>query len=464
MKSLTSKILLSYLLVVAVAFSVAIMSFYPIMIGFLDRRAKIGLEKQAWEIAFYLDRERSGAAMPHEDSLPLSILLLGRSVETDYLALDPQDMITDSSVPQQFPIQKRLTDLPVKLRENGSYNKNVANIYETRDYLSVEVPIGASTNSNGTVLTFIPLETLNGMQREMMLAIIRSLFIALAVALLVAYFLGRYLVRPLKALEHYAQSVAERRFDMRFEVTSDDELGRLAKAFNNMADQLESYDLRMRRFFQNNSHELKTPLMSIQGYAEGIKDGIFTGPKMQNAVEVICKESQRLRKLVDQIIDISILEHPQESTYLLPHDLKTILDEVIESVGGYALEKNVRLQADVEPGIWVIGDWDKLQRMFVNLLSNAIRHSWGSVVVEASAVQSSGQVVVKVQDDGPGFSPVDLEHAFDYFYKGSDEGSGLGLSIVSLIVKEHGGTIRIYNSDSGGAVVEVTLPVLMNDK
>jgi signal transduction histidine kinase len=202
--------------------------------------------------------------------------------------------------------------------------------------------------------------------------------------------------------------------------------------------------------------------MSIQGYAEGIKDGVFTGPKLLSSIEIIHKESVRLRKIVDEIIDISILEQFHENSYFLPHDLKSILDEVIESIGGYAHEKNVRIQSGVEPGIWVIGDWDKLQRLFANLLSNAIRYAGGLVSIAASAADAR-QVTVRIQDDGPGFTEEDLEHAFDYFYKGSDEGTGLGLPIVSLIVQEHGGAVRIYNSEAGGAVVEVSLPILADD-
>ncbi len=321
--------------------------------------------------------------------------------------------------------------------------------------MAAEVPVG--TADGGTVMTFISFRALQTVYQETLLVILGSLLTALFIALLIAFFLIRYLVKPLKKLEEYAQAVGNRQFEMRLDTKLDDELAQLATAFNQMADQLQSYDEGMRRFFQNASHEMKTPLMSINGYAEGIRDGVFTGPALDNAIEIIHKESLRLRNVVENMIDITILEQPH-NTYFLPNDLCYIMEQVIETVGGYALERRVQIESEVRPNNWVIGDWDQLHILFVNLLSNGIRHASSYVTVNCLLIDGGTKVLIKVQDDGTGFTSIDIEHAFDYFYTGVKSGSGLGLTIVKKIVEEHTGTIRIYNADQGGAIVEIVLP------
>lgn len=449
-KSISTKILVSYQAVVFFTFLVTALAFYPMLVGVLERRAEIGLEKQAWEIAYTIG---SGIQPSAEQKLPLTILLLGRSVESDFLWIDAEDDIMFSSRPEQFPLGINMAQLQQNLREDMEFDRNLANTFKNEMYLAAEVPV----SGGGTVLTFVAISTLQTMYRETLLMIFGSLLAALLIALLVAFFLIRYLMKPLRSLENYAQAVGNRQFDKRLEVKSDDELAALAIAFNEMADRLKSYDESQRRFFQNASHELKTPLMSINGYAEGIRDGLFTGPELDKAIDIIHRESLRLRNVVENMIDITILEQPH-NIYLLPHELGHIMEEVLDSVGGYALERGVRIEIRIPAVTWIVGDWDQLHSLFVNLLSNAIRHAISKITVEASTIDDGTKVRIRVEDDGSGFSQSDFEHAFDYFYTSGHTGSGLGLTIVKKIVEEHAGRIRIYNSVSGGAIVETILP------
>ncbi len=431
-------------------FLVTALAFYPILVGVLEKRAEIGLEKQAWEIAHTIS---SGTIPPEDNKTPLTILLLGRSVESDFLWLSDQERIIYSSWPEKFPVDKFLSQLPQKLRQEESFNRNKANIFKNDIYLVAEVP----ESNGGTVMTFVAFSKLQYMYRETLLTVFCSLAVALVMALLIAFFLIRYLVRPLRSLEDFAKAVGNRQFDLRLNLRSDDELAQLAIAFNNMADRLQSYDESRSRFFQNASHELKTPLMSINGYAEGIRDGVFTGPALNHAIEIIHKESLRLRDVVESMIDITILEQPHE-TYFLPHNLSYIMEQVVETIGGYALERGVQIKLEVAPYAWVIGDWDQLHSLFVNILSNAVRHAKSSITVISVIGNGNTKSIIRIMDDGNGFTKKDLAHAFDYFYTGDKNGSGLGLTIAKKIVEEHSGTIKINNSAQGGAVVEIVLP------
>jgi hypothetical protein len=187
-KSISSKILISYLGVVVFTFIITALAFYPILVGVLEKRAEIGLEKQAWEIAYTIG---SGSVPSQEHNLPLTILLLGRSVESDYLWIDPQDTIALSSRPEQYPVGNSLSQLPESLRGAKAFDRSKANIYKNENYLSAEVPAGGG----GTVLTFVSISTLQSMYRETLLMIFGSLLAALMAALLIAYFLISYLVK-----------------------------------------------------------------------------------------------------------------------------------------------------------------------------------------------------------------------------------------------------------------------------
>jgi len=435
------------------------LAFYPIMVGVLETRAQISLEKQAWEIAYIVGSRQSEALNP-EAGLPASILLLGRSVESNYMVVGADSRIVFSSQPQDFPVGQRLSDLSYHLRQQPM-DPTRANIYSSRDYLAVEVPIGTAPDTSGTVITFVALQTLQAMYLKTLYSILGNLFIALISALVIAYLLIGYIARPLKTLEAYAEAVGNRQFDIKLDTLSSEELSKLAQAFNQMAERLKQYDESMRQFFQYASHEMKTPLMSINGYAEGIRDGLFEGPAMAEAVDIIHKESLRLRDIVDNLIDITILDQPHRN-YFLPHYLIYIMENALQSVGGYALDKKIEVKSEIAENVMVVGDWDRLQSLLVNLLSNAIRHARQSVRIWSQPLEGGKRVEITVEDDGSGFKQEDLSHAFEYFYSGA-QGSGLGLAIARKIVDEHGGEIKLSNRLDRGAVVKVILPGVPDD-
>lgn len=459
LKSITGKLLISYLVVVVCSIVITTLSFHSILYGDLERRARMGLVRQARDIAMVLNREYPELKLPPEiiHRRPISVFFAGRPVESEYMITNPQGTIVYSSLPQQFPTGKNLNELSTKLPdfvpENGDRN-----IHQGRAFIAVKEPIGGQGESKGTVYTFTQISELEALNRDILLLLVKSLLISTTIAIPVALMLGRYLTRPLNDLREYARAVARRRFDVRLNVSSDDEMAELASTFNDMAAQLERYDTSLRRFFQSASHEIKTPLMSIQGYAEGIRDRVFTGEQSNEALEVISRECQRLKTIVDEMINITRLQSMGETYTLLPCEIRPVIDEVVDSLRGYAVEQGVEVTVDLPPQMKVIGDKEKLRRLFGNLLANAIRHAKSSVTILSSSTSSGMEIGILFQDDGDGFSPQDMEHAFDYFYKGPNGSTGLGLSIARIIAEEHNGTIKVRNALSGGAEVEVTLP------
>lgn len=209
---------------------------------------------------------------------------------------------------------------------------------------------------------------------------------------------------------------------------------------------------RQQTFFQNASHELKTPLMAIQGYAEGIQAGVMdTG----SAAEVILKESDRMTELVDELLDISKIDMGRQPLTLSEMDVRELLYDSIRAVepaaaGGIAIVPDFP-----EEPVMVSCDDTRLRRAVTNILSNGVRYARSELRLTCRADRR--QVTIRIQDNGNGIAEADLPHIFDRFYMGKSGKSGIGLALTREIIHMHKGTIRAYNGDTG-AVFEITLP------
>ena len=210
---------------------------------------------------------------------------------------------------------------------------------------------------------------------------------------------------------------------------------------------------RQQTFFQNASHELKTPLMAIQGYAEGIQAGVMdTG----SAAEVILAESDRMTELVEELLDISKIDMGRQQLALSEMDVRELLYDGIRAVepaaaGGIAIVPDFP-----EEPVMVSCDDTRLRRAVINILSNGVRYARSELRLTCRADRR--QVTIRIQDDGDGIAEADLPHIFDRFYMGKSGKSGIGLALTKEIVHLHRGTIRAYNGETG-AVFEISIPV-----
>ena len=210
---------------------------------------------------------------------------------------------------------------------------------------------------------------------------------------------------------------------------------------------------RQQTFFQNASHELKTPLMAIQGYAEGIQAGVMdTG----SAAEVILEESDRMTELVDELLDISKIDMGRQPLTLSEMDVRELLYDSIRAVepaaaGGIAIVPDFP-----ETPVMVSCDDTRLRRAVTNILSNGVRYAHSQLHLTCRT--DKRHVTIRIQDDGDGIAEEDLPHIFDRFYMGKSGKSGIGLALTKEIVHLHKGTIRAYNGETG-AVFEISIPV-----
>ena len=210
---------------------------------------------------------------------------------------------------------------------------------------------------------------------------------------------------------------------------------------------------RQQTFFQNASHELKTPLMAIQGYAEGIQAGVMDAG---GAAEVILEESDRMTELVEELLDISKIDMGRQLLAFSEMDIRELLYDGIRAVEPIAAGGIAIVPDFPEEPVMVSCDDTRLRRAVTNILSNGVRYARSELHLTCRT--DKRHVTIRIQDDGDGIAEEDLPHIFDRFYMGKSGKSGIGLALTREIIHLHKGTIRARNGDTG-AIFEISIPV-----
>ncbi len=294
--------------------------------------------------------------------------------------------------------------------------------------------------------------------------------IALAVSVVVAAMMAYSIARPLDRIAQAAEEVASGNYDQELRIDAPTEIARLARSFNSMARQVQATLRSQQDLVANVSHELKTPLTSIQGFSQALLDGTASDPEVrQRAAEIIHEEAGRMRRLVDELLDLARLEAGQVELAQEEIDIGALLRAGAERFGPQAEQAQVELRVEADPALPPVrGDADRLEQVFANLLDNAIRHVGAGGQVTLSAEQQGASLVCAVTDNGPGIPAEDLPRLFERFYQVDKSrvrernrrgGAGLGLAIAREIVLAHGGQIRVESVEGLGTRFTVELPI-----
>ncbi len=308
----------------------------------------------------------------------------------------------------------------------------------------------------------------------------------LSLAVVAAVFIGRSIARPLISMTRVSEAIAQGDYSQQLPERKGhdkNEMGRLAVSFNRMAREVAKSQQTMRDFVANVSHELKTPLTSIQGYSQAIVDGTADDrASLDRSASVINHEAARMRRLVDELLDLSRIESGQIELVRRELDLEKLLQRLVSILGPQAAEKGIRIHAYLNlyrdrpdlrlssyntSGPIVMGDSDRLEQIFTNILDNAIKYSPDggeiSLVLRLSEAES-GRVAatsnhaagryywatIEISNHGPVISPDQLPRIFERFYKldksrarRRGESTGLGLAIAKELIEAHKGTIEV---------------------
>ena len=285
--------------------------------------------------------------------------------------------------------------------------------------------------------------------------------VTLGAAVAVASVLGSRLTRPLRDAQRATRRIAAGDLSARLpEPRGDDELATLTRSINSMAEALERSRGLERQFLLSVSHDLRTPLTSIRGFAEAIAEG--KAPDNAQAAAVITAESRRLERLVRDLLELAKLDARRFSLDVRATDVAEVVTETAEGFRPAADEAHVRLDVvtNGRAGLVAAADPDRLAQVVANLVENALKFASGAITV--GAARDDGAVVLWVADDGPGIPADDLPRVFERFFTSTraparQVGSGLGLSIVRELVDAMGATVRAEPTDGRGARMVVAL-------
>ena len=339
----------------------------------------------------------------------------------------------------------------------------------------VAIPVRTSRDNPARalylVLTMTWWEAARPFIGSLLTAVVLSGGVAFSLSTPLALWLAHSLSRPLQHTASAAKRVAAGDYSVSLDITSPDEARILAQSFNAMTRAVADAQRSQRDFVANVSHELKTPLTSIRGFAQAIMDGTANDEaSIRRAATVIHDEADRLSRMVRELLDLARLESGQVAMRWNRLDLAALVSTCADRFVPTAESKGVRLEVDLPEPTYVVGDGDRLMQVMTNLVDNALKHTdaGGRVSLSLEVEGEDAPVTIVVADTGRGIPKEDLPRIFERFYQvdksrsrraASDRsGVGLGLAIVREIVRAHGGHVEVESVVGLGTRFTVTLP------
>ncbi len=304
------------------------------------------------------------------------------------------------------------------------------------------------------------------MRDELFGPLLISSGIALLVAIVFGFGLSRWIIKPIKKMIASSQELAEGK-QLVIPVEGPGELQKLASSLNRMGEKVSASNQSQKEFLANITHELKTPLTSIQGFAQSIADGTAAnGMEIKKAAGVIYEEAARMNRLVLDLLTLSRLEAGLADLKKTPVDLNLLIANVIEKFQIQARNSKIDLFQEGVELPRIMGDGDRLAQVLTNILDNSIKCSPGGGKVTIKSRVSKGELEILIVDTGIGIALENREKIFDRFFQddrsrqgGSGRGIGLGLPIARQIVRAHGGEIRVESELGKGSTFIISLPL-----
>jgi len=290
---------------------------------------------------------------------------------------------------------------------------------------------------------------------------ITSLIISTVIATIISGIASKRILRPIRTLSKATEEVAKGNFSVKIGIPKDYEFALLAKNFNKMVHELSSIETLRNDFVSNVSHEIKTPIASIQGFAKLIQDKNLNDDERSEFTDIIISESSRLSKLTSNILKLSKLENQEVITGKAEFALDEQIRCAILIMEPEWSEKGIDLDIDLDK-VSIIGNEDLLQQVWLNIIGNAIKFTEKGGTIGIKLMDLQDKIVIKASDNGVGMNEETQRHIFDKFYQGDkshlSEGNGLGLSLVKRIIELCDGEIKVRSKLNYGTTFTIELP------
>lgn len=360
----------------------------------------------------------------------------------------------------------------IEANYGNNWAKTYYHPYYEENMLIVAVPLQRSDGTiSGTVMINAPIEEMNNFLQRIYYYIGLAGFVAIMLAILLAAYMARHIVRPVKAMQETAAAMAHGDYDQRVVVSNNDEVGELGHSLNALAhdlgeyvQQMETTDKMRRDFVANVSHELRTPLTIMYGYNQALQDGTITEVhKVKKYHRVMGDEIIRLEKLIAELLDLSQLQVNGAILEMEDVPLSEVVDNVMTLLKQKSEQKEVFLTACIDPTAQpVLGDGDRLTQLVLILMDNALKFTPSGGQISASVENRNDRTILTISDTGAGVAPCDLPHIWERFYKADKSrtsgGTGLGLAIAKQIIEIHDATVEVSSICDKGTTFIIQFP------
>ncbi|WP_242859320.1 sensor histidine kinase [Caloramator mitchellensis] len=322
--------------------------------------------------------------------------------------------------------------------------------------LTIGVPIFVDGSVLSAVFLHAPLSEIQYALKKVYLVIWIAGFFATIISLFIIYYISeRILIKPLSKINETAKAISKGEFEQRVDIKSDDEIGTLASSFNYMADTLKNLENMRRSFIADVSHELRSPMTSINGFISGMIDGTIPHDKWLKYLEVVHDEIKRLIRLINDLLDLASMESGELSLRIGTFDMNELIRQRVIKFEDKINKKKIEVSVILyDKKIKVKGDRDRIDQVLTNLMDNAIKFVNEGGKIEVKTEIKDDRVLVSVFNNGPPIPKDDIKYIWDRFHKGDKSrtkggGTGLGLSIARQIINRHNQTIWVESGEKG---------------
>ena len=342
------------------------------------------------------------------------------------------------------------------LLENQRFIFNSIGLQENQGYILIN--LRGHSFKEGLVRFFTP-------------ALIGMFFLGILIifAICMSIIITRTITHSVKVLENATLRIAEGELDFKVEAKGNNEIISLTNSLNKMRDTLKEDELRRSRLIMGITHDLKTPLALIKGYAEAIEDGITENPfSRSGSAEIIIEKADQLEGMINDLINYVHLETGEWRSRLDDVNLTFFLQNLAKNFYNDVelLQHTLIHDINLPDNVSVPLDERLVLRAFENLIHNAVRYSPHGSIIHLAAVKHGNTVEIKISDNGPGLDNNDISHIFEIFYRGSssrrEQGIGLGLTVVKWVVDYHGWSIQVSSEKGKGTCFVITIPLPVN--
>lgn len=338
-----------------------------------------------------------------------------------------------------------------------------------RKIISVILPLLDENRLEGIIYLYVPLAKISELTQEFNVIWSIAIILFLIISIYFGTLFVRRLTKPLIQMKEAANRVSKGDYTVRVEISSDDEIGRLAQSFNYMSSSIQKEDERKKEFLANVSHELRTPISYVNGYSEALRSGMVKDSEEQEKyLSLICRESKRMARLVEDLVDLSKLEMDEYPFTKNPLPFAQLIEDSTQKYKLAMREKGLTLSYCLDPEIIIQGDEGRIEQVIQNIMDNALRYTYkGGITITLEKHQKG--CLLSIGDTGIGIPKEDLVHITERFYRvnkartRADGGTGLGLAISKKIVHLHGGEMVLKSELKKGTIVEILLPTLELD-